>query len=77
MKNYNLIFLRSYLFCSYYLRILCLDLKPYYVYILIFICCMSRKKVIGKKKIYLINSILAIIKINLDVDKLVLKNKNL
>jgi hypothetical protein len=50
MKNYNLIFLRSYLFCSYYLRILCLDPKPYYVYILIFIHCMSRKKVIKKKK---------------------------
>jgi hypothetical protein len=77
MKNYNSIFLRSYLFCSYYLRILCLDPKPYYVYILIFICCMSRKKVIKKKNKYLINSILAMIKINLDVDKLVLKSKNL
>ena len=52
MKNYNLIFLRSYLFCSYYLRILCLDPKLYYVYILIFICCMSIKKVIKKKQIF-------------------------
>jgi hypothetical protein len=30
-----------------------------------------------KKNKYLINSILAMIKINLDVDKLVLKSKNL